>query len=98
MAFVILTSKQGEFRTEVGTGLTPLETYDYTCFGRPKARFVIARLDAPTRVRIVDETPPRVVNLVPSKFLPRFESVEKARRELEGLAHGGGEFVLTRVE
>jgi hypothetical protein len=95
MSYVILTSKPGQFRTEVTDGLEPLEAYDYLCFGRKRAGFVIARLTTPTRIRIVDETPPPVVNLVPSKFLPKFESIEGARRELQELAQSGGDdFVL----
>ena len=98
-AFVILTSKPGQFRTEVTEGLEPLEAYEYVCFGRKRADFVIARLATPTRIRIVDETPPPVVNHVPSKFLPKFESVERARRELEELARSGGaDFVLRPVK
>ena len=97
-AYVILTSKPGQFRTEATEGLEPLEAYEYLCFGRKRAEFVIARLAAPTRVRIVDETPPPVVNLVPTKFLPKFDSVEGARRELRELAHAGGsDFVLRPV-
>ncbi|HET9576587.1 MAG TPA: ferredoxin [Usitatibacter sp.] len=96
--FVILTSKPGQYRTEIGEGLEPVERYDYTLCGRTRARFVIARLAGPTRVRVVDETPPPVVNYVPSKFLPRFETLEGARRELADLARsGGGDFGLTPV-
>ena len=99
MSYVILTSKPGQFRTEVTEGLEPLEAYDYLCFGRKRAGFVIARLAAPTRIRIVDETPPPVVNYVPTKFLEKFETVEGARRELQELAHAGGEdFVLRPVK
>ena len=98
-AIVILTSKPGQFRTEVTEGLEALEAYEYLCFGRKRAEFVIARLATPTRIRIVDETPPPVVNYVPSKFLPKFESVERARRELEELARSGGrDFVLRPVK
>jgi hypothetical protein len=97
--YVILTSKPGEFRTEVAPGMAPVDAYEYVCAGRSRAHFVIARLDSPTRVRIVDETPPPVVNLVPSKFLPKFESVERARAELESLASKGGgtDYVLRQV-
>ena len=96
--YVILTSKPGEFRTEVVDGLEPVESYDYTFCGRMKAHFVIAEITAPTKVRIVDETPPLVVNLVPTKFLEKFRTVEGARHELEQLAGtGGSEFVLTKV-
>jgi hypothetical protein len=98
-AYVILTSKPGQFHTELTEGLEPLEAYEYICFGRKRADFVIARLATPTRIRIVDETAPPVVNLVPSKFLEKFESVERARRELEALAScGGGDFVLRAVK
>jgi hypothetical protein len=97
--YVILTSKPGEFRTELTDGLAPVDAYDYVCAGRKRAHFVIARLEAATKVRIVDETPPPVVNLVPSKFLPRFVSVERARAELEQLASKGGghDYVLRQV-
>ena len=99
MSYVILTSKPGHFRTEVTEGLEPLEAYDYLCMGRKRAGFVIARLTAPTRIKIVDEAPPPVVNYVPSKFLSKFESLEGARRELNELARAGGEdFVLRAVE
>lgn len=94
--FVILTSKPGQFRTEGGAGLSPVEAWEYLCAGRLRARFVIARLDAPTRVRIVDEAPPPVVSEVPSKFLPTFKTVEGALAELRQLASkgGGGDYVL----
>ncbi len=97
--YVILTSKPGQFRTEATEGLAPVDAYEYVCAGRKRAHFVIARLDAPARVRIVDETPPPVVNVVPSKFLPRFDTVERARAELEQLASkgGGSDYVLRQV-
>ena len=98
-AYVILTSKPGQFHTELTEGLEPLEAYEYLCFGRKRADFVIARLATPTRIKIVDETPPPVVNFIPSKFLEKFESVERARRELQELARsGGGDFVLRTVK
>ena len=96
--FVILTSKPGQYRTEIGEGLEAVERYDYQLCGRTRAQFVIARLGGPTRVKVVDETPPAVVNYVPSKFLPRFDTVEGARRELAELARSGGsDFRLTPV-
>ena len=90
MTYVILTSKPGQFRTEVVAGMRAIESYEYVAFGRQRARFVIAELAGPTKVRIVDEAPPPVVNLVPTKFLAKFASVESARRELEDLAAKGG--------
>ena len=88
--FVILTSKPGQFRTEIVPGLEAVERYDYAFCGKTRAQFVIARLESPTKVRIVDETPPRVVNLEPTKFLEKFRTVEAARRELEELARSDG--------
>jgi len=97
--YVILTSKPGQFRTELMDGLQAMESYEYTYCGRTRAHFVIAELKSPTKVRIVDETPPKVVNLVPTKFLEKFKTVEAARRELEALASSGGsEAALTRVQ
>lgn len=87
--YVILTSKPGQFRTELADGLEAVETWDYLFCGRKRAQFVIARLLQEAKVRVVDETPPPVVNLVPSKFLPRFDTVEKARAELGSLAGAG---------
>lgn len=87
--YVILTSKPGQFRTEVGDDLQPVETYDYLFCGRKKAQFVIARLSCDVKVRIVDESTPPIVNLVPSKFLPKFDSIEKARHALNQLARFG---------
>ena len=96
--FVILTTKPGQYRTEIGDGLCAIERYDYTLCGRTRAQFTIARLEAPTRVKVVDETPPMVVNYVPSKFLPRFDTVEGARAQLAELARSGGsDFRLTAV-
>ena len=40
--YVVLTSKPGEFRTEITKGLTPVESYDYIFYGRKRARFTIA--------------------------------------------------------
>ena len=84
--FVILTSKPGQFRTELGDHLQALETYDYMFCGRKRAQFVIATLLRDAKTRIVDESAPAVVNLVPSKFLPKFETLDAARDELKSLA------------
>ena len=84
--FVILTSKPGQFRTEPGEGVRPVETYDYIAHGRNRARFVIGELMHEGKIRVIDENAPPVVNNVPSKFFPRFESLEKARHELGQLA------------
>ncbi len=87
--YVILTSKPGQFRTELVPGLKPVEAFDYIFYGKCRARFVIAELAAETKVRVVDEVFPPVLNLVPSKFLEKFDSVEAARRELAHLTSFG---------
>lgn len=88
--YVILTSKPGQFRTEISEGLVPVEAWDYLFSGKRRARFVIAELAGETRIRVIDEAPPPRLNLVPSKFLPKFESVEAARAELAQLTRFGG--------
>ena len=87
--YVILTSKPGQFHSEMGEGMRLVEAYDYVFCGRTRAQFVIAELTGDARVRIVDEGSPSVVNLVPCKFLPTFGSVEKARAELNQLVRFG---------
>ena len=85
--FVILTSKPGQFHTEPGPGLTPVEAWDYVFCGNTRAHFVIAELTAASRVRIVDESGP--VNSVPTKFLESFDTIEDARKELRTLTTYG---------
>jgi hypothetical protein len=87
--YVILTSKPGQFRTEVVAHLRPVEAYDYLFYGRLRARFLIAELTGDTRIRVIDETEPVTVNDMPSKFLERFQSIESARRELQHLCPAG---------
>jgi hypothetical protein len=87
--YVILTSKPGQFKTEVRDGVRPLEAYDYYFYGAKKAHFVIAELlDERTKIRVIeDET--AIVNDVPSKFLEKFETVEGAFKELKHLTTFG---------
>ncbi len=97
MTYVILTSKPGVFRTELVEGLRPIETYDYVFCGRKRAEFTIAKLSGDVRLRVIDEADPPLLNLVPSKFLEKFETVERAHAELRHLtAFGGMDAVLTR--
>ena len=88
--YVILTSKPGQFKTEIGDALQPVEAYDYLFCGRKRAHFVIAHLTRDVKITIVDESSPQVVNHVPSKFLAKFETVEAARQELKSLTRFGG--------
>ena len=55
-----------------------------------------AGLDAATRITLTEDEPPHMVNSVPSKFLPRFDSVQAARDELAQLTRFAG--VDTRLE
>lgn len=87
--FVITTSKPGQFHTEIGEGFVPLESYDYRIEGRTRAHFVISRLDQERPVRVIDETEPICVNVVPPKFLERFDTVDAARKELQHLCQFG---------
>lgn len=84
--YVILTTKPGQFRTEVTEGLTAVEAYDYILFGKRKAQFVIARIEGSPKIRIVEDDPPHVVNLVPSKFLQKYDTIGAAHQELLHLA------------
>ena len=84
--YVILTTKPGQFRTEVTEGLTAVEAYDYILFGKRKAQFVIARIEGSPKIRIVEDEPPHVVNMVPSKFLQKYETIGAAHQELLHLA------------
>jgi hypothetical protein len=87
--YVILTSKPGQFRTEIGQGLRPLEAYDYLYYGQKKAHFVIAELvNESARIRIIEDGSD-IVNNVPSKFLEKFETIERAYKELKHLTTFG---------
>jgi hypothetical protein len=87
--YVILTTKPGVFRTEAGDGADIIETYDYVFYGRALAVFSIALLRRDIKLVVTEETPPYVVNRVPSKFLEKFASVEAARKELAHLTRFG---------
>ncbi|MBS1182272.1 MAG: hypothetical protein H6Q99_2152 [Proteobacteria bacterium] len=87
--YVLLTTKPGEFRTEITDGLVAVESYDYVFYGRKRARFTIAELAGPTRIRIVEDEPPQIVNEVPNKLFESFDTLEAARDELGTLTRFG---------
>ncbi|MBB5755293.1 ferredoxin [Prosthecomicrobium pneumaticum] len=88
--YVILTTKPGQFRTEISDGVVPVESYDYLFYGRNRARFTIAELlKSEARITIVEDEPPQITNSVPSKLFEKFDSLEEARAELETLTHYG---------
>ena len=85
MTYLILTTKPGQYRTELTAGLLPVEAYDYVFCGSVRARFVIAERGTAQRVTVIDEREPPVTNSVPVKFFPSFASLEAARAELRHL-------------
>ena len=87
--YTILTSRPGQYRTEPGDDMTVVETYDYLFYGRARARFAIASMASEGRVRVIDEADRPIVNLVPTKFLEKFDTVEEARAALTRLARFG---------
>lgn len=96
--YVILTSRPGQFRTEPVDGMNEIEAYDYGFYGRTIAHFVIAEVNRPVKVRVVEDTPAAIVNHVPSKFLEHFDTLDAARAELRNLARFGSmDLTLTRV-
>jgi ferredoxin len=91
--YVILTSKPGVFRTELGEGLTAVDVYDYILFGRKKAQFIIARIEGSPRITIIEDEPPHVVNHIPSKFLQKYESAAAAYEDLQQLSNAASDDV-----
>ncbi|CAM5182754.1 hypothetical protein CDEF62S_05850 [Castellaniella defragrans] len=88
--YVILTSKPGLYRSALQTGGAVVEAYRYLFYGRCKAIFQLARLDSEGEVRIVEDEPPHVSNVVSTKFLDHFETLGQARAELNHLVRFGG--------
>lgn len=66
--YAILTSKPGQFRTEMGEGMQAVETWDYSLAGRKRAEFVIASFTAGlrTKVKVSDEAAATGVTAVAS--------------------------------
>jgi hypothetical protein len=87
--YVLLTTKPGEFRTEITKGLQPVESYDYIFYGRKRANFTIAELSDEIKIRIVEDEPPQIVNDVPSRLFEQFPTIEEARDELRTLTTYG---------
>ncbi len=96
--YIILTSKPGQYRTDPADGMRPVEQYDYLFCGRKRAVFVLAETTGEGKVTITEEGEGSAVNHVPAKFLPRFPTIEEARRELEALSGFGSlDIELVRV-
>ena len=87
--YVVLTNKPGEFRTEITAGLKAVESYDYIFYGRKRGEFHDRRAAEASKIRIVEDEPPQIVNDVPSKLFEKFETLDEARAELNTLTHYG---------
>ncbi len=99
VAYVILTSKPGQYRTEATGKLAPVETWDYVYSGRHLATFVIASLYGEARIRVVDESGDAAVNDMPVRFLERFPDRDAAFKALWVLVgtHSSDAQLLQRV-
>ncbi|HEX3636982.1 MAG TPA: hypothetical protein VHV99_16120 [Paraburkholderia sp.] len=84
--YIILTSKPGQYRSEATDGITPVGAYDYFYCDRHIATFVLASIGKDSRVRIVDESSPPTVNLVPTRFFEKFSTREAALISIQELA------------
>jgi hypothetical protein len=87
--YVILTSKPGQYKTEAGDGLKVVDGYDYLFYGHLRARFEVAEMLFDTKVNIVDEDDPSIVNRVPSKFFEKYQDIPAALRVLDSLCRFG---------
>ncbi|MGO4815225.1 ferredoxin [Cupriavidus sp. 2MCAB6] len=106
--YVILSSKPGQFRTELVEGLVAVEAYDYLFYGRKTAHFVIAEMAHPVKVKVIEESgqdadaasrQAPAINYVPSKFLDKFDTLQEARDELKRLStFGSMDISLVRRE
>jgi hypothetical protein len=95
--YIVLTSRPGQYRSEPTSGITPVETHDYFYGARHVAEFVVAQLEGDSRVRIVEETGPQTVNLVPTKFFEKFATLRDALQSIEDLTgHGHEEARVSR--
>ncbi|HEY1609667.1 MAG TPA: hypothetical protein VGG24_10390 [Paraburkholderia sp.] len=86
LAYVILTSKPGQYRTEFAGELEAEQTWIYTYCGRHVATFVIAALRGDARIRVIDEADPAAVSDMPARLLEKFASRDAAFGALQILA------------
>jgi hypothetical protein len=88
--YIIVTSKPEEYTAEPGSGIAPVETWNYVFYGRVRSVFTIGEVTGDdARVKIVDEADPACVNWVPAKFFGAFDTLDAARHELEELTRFG---------
>lgn len=90
--YIILTSKFDEYDALPDQGICPIESYEYYFYERKKAYFTIAKVEAGAleeRVSIVEVGDKGTINRVRLKFFERFDTLEKAREELNQLVSFG---------
>lgn len=87
--YLILTSKPGRYTSQPLSGIRIVEAYDYFFYGEKKAHFAIAEVtDERARVRVIEDGT-RIVNDVPFKFFPKFETIHGALNEIRHLTTFG---------
>ncbi len=87
--YLILTSKPGKYRSQSLSGMRAVDAYDYFFYGEKKAHFTIAEVtDDRARVRVIEEGT-EIVNDVPFKFFPKFETIQGALNEIRHLTTFG---------
>lgn len=86
IAYVVLTNKPGQYRTEFAGELEAEETWIYTYCGRHVATFVIAALRGDARIFVIDEADPAAINDMPARLLEKFADRDAALSALQILA------------
>ncbi|MCP4385522.1 MAG: ferredoxin [Hyphomicrobiales bacterium] len=88
--YIIVTDKPGEYRSEPGDGINPIESWKYIFYGQERATFTIGEVtDDAARIAIIDAADKTCVNSVPNKFFGDFDNVAAARAEIEELIQFG---------
>lgn len=87
--YLILTSKPGKYVSQPLSGVRIIEAYDYFFYGEKKAHFAIAEVsDERARVRVIEDGT-GIINDVPFKFFPKFETIHGALNEIRHLTTFG---------
>lgn len=87
--YIVLTTKPGEYRSEGNGGVEIIASYEYRFYGKTKAIFSIAKISDQARVLIIEEGPGGTTNNITTRQMEKFDSVEAAYAELEGLTNFG---------
>ena len=87
--YVIVTSKPGVFESVLEPVTTAVESYKYLFYGHCKAIFQLVELKQEGHVRITESEPPYTANLLSTKFLGHYDTLDAAREEIGHLTHFG---------